>query len=212
MQIQWFEFNPVHVNTYLLYDETKEAVLIDCGAFTADEQEQIKQQIESQNLQLKHLLNTHLHFDHLLGNRFIYETYGLKPEYHPSEETMPGLRNQTIIFGIPIDYEPVNADRFINAGDEIRFGNTILKALLTPGHSPGSLSYYCESANCVFTGDVLFHRNIGRTDLWGGNEETLINAIRTQLFTLPDDTLIYPGHGPASTLKEEKQHNPYICI
>jgi glyoxylase-like metal-dependent hydrolase (beta-lactamase superfamily II) len=210
MQIKLFEFNPVCVNTYLLYDETKEAVLIDCGAFTAKEQERIKLYIDVQGLQLKHLLNTHLHFDHLLGNRFIYETYGLKPEYHASEEALPGLQKQTVIFGLPVNYEPVAADRLIGDGDEIRFGNTTLKALLTPGHSPGSISYYCENEHCVFTGDALFRHDIGRTDLWFGNEETLIHAIRTRLLTLPDDTKIYPGHGPASTVKEEKQHNPYI--
>jgi glyoxylase-like metal-dependent hydrolase (beta-lactamase superfamily II) len=210
MQIKVFKFNPVCVNTYLLHDETKEAALIDCGAFTATEQERIKRYIAFNGLQLKHLLNTHLHFDHLLGNRFIYETYGLKPEYHPSEEALPSLQKQTIVFGIPINYEPVNADRFINAGDEIRFGNTVLKALLTPGHSPASLSFFFVFANCVFTGDVLFFRDIGRSDLWGGNEKILIDAIRTQLLILPDDTVIYPGHGPASTIKEEKQHNPYI--
>ena len=210
MQIKIFEFNPVHVNTYLLYDETKEATLIDCGAFTAEEQERIKLYISSKELQLKRLLNTHLHFDHLLGNRFIYETYGLKPEYHLSEETMPGLKKQTMIFGIPVNYEPVNAELFVNEGDEICFGNTTLKALLTPGHSRGSISYYCQKDGCVFTGDALFRHDIGRTDLWGGNEATLIHAIRTQLLTLPDDTKIYPGHGPSSTVKEEKQYNPYI--
>jgi glyoxylase-like metal-dependent hydrolase (beta-lactamase superfamily II) len=210
MQIKIFECNPVCVNTYLLYDETKEAVLIDCGAFTAEEENRIKQYISINGLKLKHLLNTHLHFDHLLGNRFIYETYGLKPKYHQSEETMPGSRKQTVIFGIKVNYEPVNADRFVSEGDEIRFGNTVLKALLTPGHSPGSISYYCQSDRCVFTGDALFRHDIGRTDLWGGNEETLVNAIQTQLLTLPDDTKIYPGHGPASTVEEEKKHNPYI--
>ena len=210
MQIKLFECNPVHVNTYLLYDEAKEAILIDCGVFTAEEQEGVMQYIHSHGLQLKHLLNTHLHFDHLLGNRFVYKTFGLKPEYHPLEETLPSLQKQTVIFGIPINYEPVSADRFIHAGDEIRFGNTTLTALFTPGHSPGSISYYCKNANCIFTGDVLFRHDIGRTDLWGGNEETLVNAIRTQLLTLPDDTVIYPGHGPASTIQEEKQHNPYI--
>ncbi|MDR1632743.1 MAG: MBL fold metallo-hydrolase [Dysgonamonadaceae bacterium] len=210
MQIKIFEFNPVCVNTYLLYDKTKEAVIIDCGAFTTGEQQCIREYIDIHNLKPKHLLNTHLHFDHLLGNRFICDTYGLQPEYHESEETLPGLKKQTMIFGIQVDYEPVGASRFIGEGDEIRFGNTILQALLTPGHSPGSLSFYCPNAHCVFTGDALFRHDIGRTDLWGGNEETLIHAIRTRLLTLPDDTIVYPGHGPASTVKEEKQHNPYI--
>jgi glyoxylase-like metal-dependent hydrolase (beta-lactamase superfamily II) len=210
MQIKLFELNPVHVNTYLIYDDTKEAALIDCGAFTKEEQDRVRAYIDFHHLKLKLLLNTHLHFDHLLGNRFIYETYGLKPQYHESEESMPGLRKQTVIFGLPVDYEPVGADNFINDGDILRFGNTTLEALLTPGHSPGSISYYCREDNCVFTGDALFRHDIGRTDLWGGNEETLVNAIRNKLLTLPDDTEIYPGHGPASTVKEEKQHNPYI--
>ncbi|GHT02176.1 MBL fold hydrolase [Bacteroidia bacterium] len=210
MQIKLFEFNPVHVNTYLIYDETKEAAIIDCGAFTPEERERVKEYIQFHGLKLKQLLNTHLHFDHILGNHFIYDTYGLKPQYHESEESMPGLRKQTVIFGLPVDYEPVSGDHFINDGDSIRFGNTTLKALLTPGHSPGSISYYCEADNCVFTGDALFRHDIGRTDLWGGNEETLISAIKNKLLTLPEDTEIYPGHGPASTVREEKQHNPYL--
>jgi glyoxylase-like metal-dependent hydrolase (beta-lactamase superfamily II) len=210
MQIQLFEFNPVCVNTYLLHDETKEAVIIDCGAFTDKEQQRIREYIDRNELTLKRLLNTHLHFDHLLGNRFIYDTYGLQPEYHEQEEAMPGLKQQATIFGIPIPYEPVAAGRFIHAGDEIHFGRTVLKALLTPGHSPGSLSFHCPNDRSVFTGDALFRHDIGRTDLWGGNEKVLIHAIRTQLLTLPDDTKIYPGHGPASTVEEEKQHNPYI--
>ena len=210
MQIKIFEFNPVQVNTYLIYDETQEAAIIDCGAFTTEEQERLKDYIASNGLILKHLLNTHLHFDHLLGNRFIYDTYGLKPEYQEEEESLPGLQKQTLIFGLPVDYEPVAAGHFLNDDDSIRFGNTTLQAILTPGHSPGSLSFYCREANCVFTGDALFRHDIGRTDLWGGNEETLLTAIRTKLLTLPDDTVIYPGHGPASTVHEEKLHNPYI--
>jgi glyoxylase-like metal-dependent hydrolase (beta-lactamase superfamily II) len=210
MQIKLFEFNPVAVNTYLLYDETQEAVVIDCGAYSKQEQKEIGEYIDRNHLKLKHLLNTHLHFDHQLGNQFIHDTYGLKPEYHQKEETLPNLRKQAIFFGISIPYEPVSAARFLQAGDEIRFGNTVLKALLTPGHSPASLSFYCEQAHCVFTGDALFRAGIGRTDLWGGSEPVLLQAIRTQLLTLPDDTVVYPGHGPASTIQEEKQFNPYI--
>ncbi|MDR0866686.1 MAG: MBL fold metallo-hydrolase [Candidatus Symbiothrix sp.] len=210
MQIKLFEFNMVHVNTYLIYDETKEAAIIDCGASTEEERTRITEYINFHGLKLTYLLNTHLHFDHVLGNRFVYETYGLKPQYHEAEDLMPGLRVQAGAFGFPIDYEPVSAEHFIKEGDTIQFGNTVLKALLTPGHSPGSLSFYSKEDNCVFTGDALFRHDIGRTDLWGGNEDTLLNAIRTQLLSLPEDTEIYPGHGPASTVKEEKKHNPYI--
>jgi glyoxylase-like metal-dependent hydrolase (beta-lactamase superfamily II) len=200
----------VQVNTYVLYDETKEAVIIDCGVSNSREEKQLKEFIQSNELKLKHLLNTHLHFDHVLGNHFIYETYGLKPQYHEAESFMPDLKMQAGSFGLILDYEQVKAEHFIQNGELIQFGNTSLKALLTPGHSPGSLSFYCEKNSCVFTGDALFRHDIGRTDLWGGDEDTLINAIRNQLLTLPEDTKIYPGHGPASTVKEEKQQNPYI--
>jgi glyoxylase-like metal-dependent hydrolase (beta-lactamase superfamily II) len=200
----------VCVNTYLLYDETKEAAIIDCGAYTEKEQKNLQEYITMKGLKLKYLLNTHLHFDHVLGNRFIYENYGLKPQYHEKDDRMPRLKIQAASFGIVIDYEQVRAEHFINDNDDIHFGNTTLKAFSTPGHSPGSLSFYCEKDHCVFTGDALFRHDIGRTDLWEGDEDTLINAIRNRLLTLPNDTIIYPGHGPISTVIEEKQHNPYI--
>jgi len=210
MQIKIFEFNPVSVNTYLLCDETKEAALIDCGASSKKEQEELRKYIRSHGLKIKRLLNTHLHFDHILGNRFIFDTYGVKPQYHEAEDSMPNLRMQTSVFGLPISYESVGAEHFIGDGDIVSFGNTALRVLLTPGHSPGSLSFYNEKDRCVFTGDVLFQHDIGRTDLWGGNEEILLHSIRTKLLTLPDDTVLYPGHGPSSTILEEKQHNPYL--
>lgn len=210
MKIKKFEFNPIAVNTYLLYDDTNEAVLIDCGASNKKEYEELDDYIQENRLMLKYLLSTHLHFDHVLGNYFIYKQYGLKPQYHRVEDSMPGLRAQSVAFGLGLDYESVATGHFITKGELILFGNTSLKALLTPGHSPGSLSFYSEAAHCVFTGDALFYHSIGRTDLWGGSEETLVQSIRSQLLTLPEDTIIYPGHGPSSTVKEEKQHNPYI--
>jgi glyoxylase-like metal-dependent hydrolase (beta-lactamase superfamily II) len=210
MQIKIFEFNLVSVNTYLIYDDTKEAALIDCGVSSKKEQEKLTDYIHSHSLKIKRLLNTHLHFDHALGNRFIYDTYGVKPQYHESDDSMPGLRMQAGLYGFPIHYKPVGADRFLSDGDIISFGHTAFIALLTPGHSPGSLSFYNEKDRCVFTGDVLFHHDIGRTDLWGGNEATLLHSIRTKLLSLPDDTIVYPGHGPSSTIREEKQHNPYL--
>jgi glyoxylase-like metal-dependent hydrolase (beta-lactamase superfamily II) len=212
MQIKIFEFNMVFVNTYLLYDETKEAVIIDCGAFTEKECNRLKEYITSGKLKIKHVLNTHLHFDHVLGNRFIYLNYGLKPQYSEQEDRMPNLKIQAASFGLRIDYEPVRAENFINGDDYIHFGNTTLKALPTPGHSPGSLSFYCEKDHCVFTGDALFRHDIGRTDLWEGDKTTLIHAIRNHLLTLPENTVIFPGHGPTSTVMEEKQHNIYLRI
>ena len=210
MQIKFFEFNPVYVRTYLIYDETKEAAIIDCGAYTDEEQQRLKRYIDANELKIRYLLNTHRHFDHILGNQFIYETYGIKPQYHEAEESMPGLRKQTMVFGLPIDYEAIGAEHYIQDGDVISFGNIRLKALLTSGHSPGSLSFYSEKDHCVFTGDALFQHSIGRTDLWGGSESLLISSIQNKLLTLPENTDIYPGHGPSTTVKEEKELNPYI--
>jgi len=210
MYIKRFEVNPVSENTYLLYDETKEALLIDCGLSSESENAVLQSFIKENELKLKILLNTHLHFDHALGNHFIHKTYGIKPQYHAAEAGMPSLAKQAAYFGIPISYEPVAAEHFLNDGDEIRFGNTVLKVIYTPGHSPGGLSFYCASQACVFTGDTLFRRDIGRTDLWGGKEETLLRSIQTRLMTLPPETVIYPGHGANSTVEIEKAHNPYI--
>ncbi len=210
MHIKIFEFNPVSENTYLLYDETKEAAIIDCGASNDREYKELKDELKFHQLNLKYLLNTHIHFDHILGNHFIYENYGLKPQYNKREELMPDLNVQSSAFRLGLNYQSVSADHFINDSDIISFGNIRLKALFTPGHSPGSLSFYCEEENCIFTGDVLFRRSIGRTDLWGGNEDLLLKVIKIRLFSLPEHTLVYPGHGPATTIEEEKKYNPYL--
>ncbi|MDL2224177.1 MBL fold metallo-hydrolase [Bacteroidales bacterium OttesenSCG-928-M06] len=210
MNIKRFEFNPVRVNTYLIYDETREAVILDCGASTDQEFAYLVEYIRTHQLKLKYLLNTHLHFDHVLGNHYIYEEYGLKPQYNKVEESMPGLRAQSSAFGLGLNYEPISAEHFLQEGDTIHFGNTELKALFTPGHSPGSLSFYCEKEHCVFTGDVLFHRSVGRTDLWGGDTQTLKDSIRKKLFVLPENTVVYPGHGPETSIGEEKKENPFL--
>jgi len=210
MHLKIFVFNMVGENTYLLYDDNKNAILIDCGAYSAKEKNELAEFIDSNGLLLKHVLNTHLHFDHVLGNHFIYEKYDLKPEYNEKEESMPGLKEQSSAFLSPIKYEPVLADHFINENDEIVAGDIRLKAILTPGHSPGSLSFYCEKDHCVFTGDALFQQSIGRTDLWGGNYEELVTVIRKKLLTLPDNTIVYPGHGPSTTIANEKKYNPYL--
>jgi glyoxylase-like metal-dependent hydrolase (beta-lactamase superfamily II) len=210
LKIKTFVFNPVQENTYLLYDETTEAVIIDCGAYSNDEKKQLSDFIREKELTLKHVLNTHLHFDHILGNGFLYETYGLKPEYNPADEAIPGFKEGTIRFGFStFKCELVLAEQYIEDKDIITFGNTRLQVLATPGHSPGSLSFYSEKDACVFTGDALFRFDIGRTDLWGGNSEELLQSIKNKLFTLPDKTVVYPGHAEISTIGEEKKYNPY---
>jgi len=210
LEIKTFVVNPVQENNYLLYDETKEAVIIDCGAHTNNEKRQLSDFIRETGLTLKHVLNTHLHFDHILGNSYLYETYGLKPEYNSKDEGMPGLKEGIIKFALATFKCPfIFAGQYLEDGAVISFGNSRLKAIATPGHSPGSLSFYSEKDACVFTGDALFRFNIGRTDLWCGNYEELIHSIKTKLFTLPSATVVYPGHEGTSTIGEEIEHNPY---
>ncbi|GHT22082.1 MBL fold hydrolase [Bacteroidia bacterium] len=212
MQIKIFEFNGIHVNTYLLWDETGEAAIIDCGVSTAAERKELKDFIDANGLHPKLLLNTHLHFDHTLGNRFVLEMYGLKPQYHEAEDTMmPGQREQVLSFGQEKDFEEgIRAEHYLNDGDTVKFGNTQLQVLLTPGHSPAGLCFYCQAAACVFTGDTLFRFDIGRSDLWGGNQQALVDGIRKKLLTLPDETTVYPGHALHSTIAKEKKYNKYI--
>jgi len=209
LKIKTFIFNPIMENTYLLYDEMQEAAIIDCGASNEKEQKQIMDFIKEKNLTLKRLLNTHLHYDHVLGNQFIFKTYGIKPEYHRAEEEIFGLNKLNVVFS-PIKYEPIKAEHYIEHEEEIVFGNTQLKALFTPGHSLGGLSFYSEKDECVFTGDTLFYHDIGRTDLLGGNHKKLIHSIREYLFTLPDNTVVYPGHEQPTTIEEEKTSNPHF--
>ena len=210
MQIKRFEFNLIGENTYLLYDETKEAVIIDCGAFYSEEKSLLEESITKNQLVLKHLLNTHLHLDHAFGNKFIYDTYGIKPEYHSSEESMPELENQAKFFGMKIGKSKVEAEKYLEDGELITFGNSILKAILVPGHSPGSLCFYSEKDGVLFSGDVLFQGSVGRSDLWGGNHEELISGIKNKLLTLPENTIVYSGHGDETTIKNEIKNNPFL--
>ena len=204
-----FVFNPIEENTYLLFDETKEAVIIDCGASTEEEQMQVSDFIGEKELKLKYLLNTHIHFDHVLGNQFICETYGLTPQYHRAEEAVLGLGKLNVLFS-PIKYKPIYPEHYLNHNEEISFGNTRFKVLFTPGHSLGGLCFYSEKDSCVFSGDTLFFHDIGRTDLPGGNHSKLIKSIKKHLFTLPESTVVYPGHALPTTIGEEKLNNPYF--
>ncbi len=210
MQIYKFEFNQVEENTYLLHDETNKTVIIDCGVFYPEEKTQLVRFIEENHLVLTRLLNTHLHMDHAFGNHFIYETYDILPEYNRMEELMPTQKDQARNFGIKIDEPDIKAVNYIEDGDIITVGSIQLKALLIPGHSPGSLCFYSEKDGCIFSGDVLFNGSIGRSDLWGGDMQQLISGINKKLLTLPDDTVVYPGHGPSTTIGNEKKNNPYL--
>jgi len=210
LQIKKFEFNQIEENTYVVFDETKEAAIIDCGAYYPEEKELLKSFISEKELSLKHLLNTHLHLDHSFGNKFIYDTYGISPEYNRMEEQMPGLQKQAASFGMKVEEGNFNAVRYIEDGDIISFGNTEFKAILVPGHSPGGICFYSEKDKVLFTGDVLFEESIGRSDLWGGSHRQLVSGIKNKLLTLPEGIVVYPGHGSETSIENERKNNPFL--
>ena len=211
MELKRLVFNPVDVNCYILWDETKEAVLIDAAVLFDEEKEELKSFISNNGLIVKHHLNTHLHFDHIFGNPFIEKEFGLKSQSNdkdwPWAET---ISERVARFGLRYTEKIPAIGRVLCDGDEIKFGNSTIKALDVPGHSPGSLAYYVESENMLFSGDALFQGSIGRTDFADSDYETLINSIKTKLLTLPDATRVFPGHGDSTTIAFEKQYNRFL--
>ena len=209
--IKSFEFNYFQENTFLLYDETREAVLIDCGCCRKEEEKELTDFILENKLTLKHLLCTHLHVDHVFGNGFIHKTYGLGPEANKLDvEKLPSPDEQSKLFGLRQHVENVPIEKYIVGGEIIKFGTSELQVLTVPGHSPGSVAFYNQKNGFAIVGDALFAGSIGRTDLWGGNQEVLVAAIRDKLLSLPDETIIYPGHGPETRVIDEKFNNPYL--
>ena len=211
MKLKIFELNPVQVNCYLLWDETREALLIDCGAWFPYEKENIKQFVADNGLTIKHHLNTHLHFDHIFGNAFVEETFGVKASANDADwPWAENIKERVARFGIKYEGVVPPLGRVLNDGDEIFFGNQCLKAIAVPGHSPGSLAYHVPDAKMLFSGDALFQYSIGRTDFPDSNHRQLIMAIHEQLFALPDDTVVYPGHGSKTTIGFEKRNNTFL--
>lgn len=210
LTVKFFTFNPVQENTYILFNETKEAIIIDPGCYFDEEKQKLKDFIRNEDLKPVQLLNTHCHLDHVFGNQWVYENYGLELFMHPNEEQVLKFAPQSAqMWGMPFE----NYDgllHFLNNNDKIRLGNNELKVVLAPGHSPGSICFYNEEQNFVIGGDVLFKESIGRTDLPGGNYAALIESIREQLFVLPDNVIVYPGHGDPTTIGYEKENNPFL--
>lgn len=208
--IKNFVFNSFQVNTYILYDETKECVIIDAACFDKREEEKIVAFIESENLKPIKLINTHSHIDHVLGNSFISKKYNIDLEIHkggvPLVKTAPGYAS---VFGFDA-MDVVYPKGFFEDGDFIKFGNSQLKVLYTPGHAEGSVCFYCKEQDFVIVGDVLFLESIGRTDLPSGNHELLLKSIREKLFTLPNNTEVFTGHGPSTTIGHEKENNFFL--
>lgn len=209
--VQTFEFNPFAENTYLVWDDSGECAIFDPGCYTLEERDTLRQFIQEKNLRPVRLINTHCHLDHVFGNPFVVKTWGIGLEIHEGEwPVLERFEQVCQMYGVPFEGQQPIPTNFIEAGETLTFGNTKLKVLFTPGHSPASISFYCEEEGFVLAGDVLFLESIGRTDLPGGNFDTLIQSIRTQIFTLPDETLVYPGHGPATTVRHEQEYNPFL--
>lgn len=210
MTVKYFTFNAFAENTYIIHDETNEAIIIDPGCYTVNEKKILSKYIDDNNLTVKRLINTHCHLDHVFGNPYVVETYGVGLECHQLE--LPILQRAQVIgdmYGVPVPPQP-DPSLFIEDDEVVRFGNSELKAILAPGHSPGSLCFYSEKEGFLIGGDVLFFQSIGRTDLPGGNHKQLLESIQTRLMVLPNSTKVYSGHGQPTSIGYERINNPFF--
>lgn len=205
--------NQLQENCYIVSDDTREAVIIDCGAYYDRERAAITNYIRDKKLTLRHCLCTHGHFDHVFGVDTILQEYGLQPEVHPADQQFVEHLDQQYLnlVGIPYPRPTVASAKTFAEGDEIGFGSHSLHVFHTPGHSPGSVVFYCEAEHLAFTGDTLFRMSIGRTDLDGGSWQQMQQSLRRLPSLLAPDTKLYPGHGPTSTMADEMRYNPYLA-
>lgn len=211
IQVKAFPVNPLQENTYLVWDETKEAIVIDAGFISEVETMRFEKVMDENELKLVRVINTHLHFDHQFGNKYLAEKYGLTPSAHRLDEyLLDDAKAGKIVYGFPIKEDAQSLGGYIEEGDLVKFGNTILETFWVPGHTPGHLVFYDRSSSSLFVGDVLFRGSVGRTDFPGGDHASLITNIQKKLLVLPDETIVYSGHGPTTTIGYEKQYNPYL--
>lgn len=212
MKIKTFIFNPLQENTYLVIDEaSSKCMVIDAGCLFDSEKQALASYIKENGLTLTYVVNTHLHLDHCFGNGFLFETFGVKPLAHPDDEDLLRfMKAHAGVFGVPFNEEPQPLGGYLNEGDTLTLGSEKFEVLHLPGHSQGGIALYNATQGVLFSGDSLFQMSIGRTDLPGGDYATLINAITQKVMTLPDATVVYPGHGPTTTIEQEKMYNAYL--
>lgn len=210
LKVHKLTFNPFMENTYVVADATGQCVIIDPGCCNAKEQTELVNEIEAYGLQPVHLLNTHCHIDHIPGNKFVFDKYGLLPQIHPEElEVLHKAPELGEYFGFHCETSP-EPKVFLTEKDRVSFGNTTFSILFTPGHSPGSISFYHEPSKIIISGDVLFYGSVGRYDLPGASGPVLFQSIEEKLMSLPDEVKVYSGHGPETTIGFERRNNPFL--
>lgn len=211
IQIKIFTFNLFSENTIILWDdETLESAIVDPGCRDNDEENELEFFVEKNKLKIKYLINTHCHIDHILGCEFVKKKYN--PIYLAPELDLPLMENakmQASFVGMDFSIS-ILPDEFLSEDKKLMLGKSELEFLFTSGHTAGEFCIYIPDIKSCITGDVLFNESIGRTDLWGGNYDTLIESINTKLLTLPEETKIFPGHGESSTIGKEKKYNPFL--
>lgn len=214
MKLARFEFSLFGINTYVVYDPvSKECAIIDPGISNEEERRAMRNFIESNGLHVKYIINTHIHIDHAIGNKWAEETFNVPVYAHP-DDAMLGerLKEQALMFGLSLRADKALIGEELSDGQILRIGDGELKVIHVPGHSPGSIALYDKDDGFLISGDALFNGSIGRTDLPGGSFKQLIKSIKDNLLTLPDDTIVYPGHGPETTIGKEKRSNPYLIV
>jgi hydroxyacylglutathione hydrolase len=211
IEIHKLTFNPFQENTYILFDETKECIIIDPGCYTHDEHNRLKSYIIGTGLTPVKLINTHCHIDHVLGNYYVAKTFNLELGIHKADlPTLESVSTYCHAYGFDAYQLSPQPTYFIEDGDKIKFGNSELDVMHCPGHAPGHIVFYNKLQNFVINGDVLFQGSFGRVDLPGGDIKTLKDSIVNKMFNLPDDTVVYTGHGGETTIGYEKQSNPIL--
>lgn len=212
MKVAKFGFSLFGINTYVVVDpETRDCAIIDPGMVNEEERDAVKRFIEKNDLHVTHLINTHLHIDHAIGNSFIKKTYAVKTEAHEDDAFLGcRLREQARQFGIPDAVDSADIDTPLKDGDIIHIGKGELEVIHVPGHSPGGIALYDKKDGFLISGDILFQGSVGRADLPGGDMKALISGIKSKLLPLPDNTAVFPGHGPSTTIGDEKARNPYL--
>ncbi len=211
LRVESFIFNMFQENTYVIYDETKECIIVDPGCYTEKEREQLRNFISKNDLKPVALVNTHCHVDHVFGNRFVAETWGIELSIPEGEQPVLAAYPQVAqMYAIPNIQQSPDPTHFLEDGDQFSFGQSSFQILSTPGHSPASICLYAQADQLVIAGDVLFAGSIGRTDLPGGDYNTLIRSIKTKLLPLDDAVVVYAGHGPSTTIGRERKSNPFL--